>query len=39
MVKLHTTMGTITLELDDARAPETVRNFLGYVEKIGRAHV
>jgi len=32
MVKLHTTMGTITLELDDARAPETVRNFLGYVE-------
>jgi len=32
MVKLHTTMGTITLELDEARAPVTVRNFLDYVE-------
>ena len=32
MVKLHTSMGTITLELDEARAPATVRNFLDYVE-------
>ncbi len=33
MVKLHTSMGTITLELDEARAPATVRNFLDYVER------
>ena len=32
MVKLHTNFGTITVELDDARAPETARNFLAYVE-------
>jgi peptidyl-prolyl cis-trans isomerase B (cyclophilin B) len=32
MVKLHTSFGVITLELDDARAPESVKNFLGYVE-------
>jgi peptidyl-prolyl cis-trans isomerase B (cyclophilin B) len=32
MVKLHTSLGTITLELDAERAPETVRNFLAYVE-------
>jgi len=32
MVKLNTTMGTITLELDEAKAPATVRNFLDYVE-------
>jgi len=32
MVKLNTTMGTITLELDEAKAPATVRNFLEYVE-------
>jgi peptidyl-prolyl cis-trans isomerase B (cyclophilin B) len=32
MVKLNTTMGTITLELDEAKAPETARNFLKYVE-------
>jgi peptidyl-prolyl cis-trans isomerase B (cyclophilin B) len=32
MVKLHTSFGVITLELDAARAPETVKNFLGYVE-------
>jgi len=32
MVKLHTNFGTITLELDAERAPETVRNFLNYVE-------
>lgn len=31
-VKLHTTHGTITLELDADKAPETVRNFLDYVE-------
>ena len=31
MVKLHTTLGTITLELDAERAPETTRNFLQYV--------
>ena len=32
MVKLHTTFGTIVLELDAAKAPETVKNFLAYVE-------
>jgi peptidyl-prolyl cis-trans isomerase B (cyclophilin B) len=31
MVKLHTSLGTITLELDQAKAPDTVRNFLEYV--------
>ncbi len=31
MVKLHTSFGIITLELDAARAPETVKNFLAYV--------
>jgi peptidyl-prolyl cis-trans isomerase B (cyclophilin B) len=31
MVKLHTSLGTIALELDEAKAPETVRNFLEYV--------
>jgi peptidyl-prolyl cis-trans isomerase B (cyclophilin B) len=31
-VKLHTTLGTIVLELDEAKAPETARNFLEYVE-------
>ncbi len=31
MVKLHTNHGAITLELDAARAPETVKNFLAYV--------
>ena len=31
MVKLHTTMGVITLELDAAKAPITVKNFLEYV--------
>jgi peptidyl-prolyl cis-trans isomerase B (cyclophilin B) len=31
MVKLHTTLGEITLELDEAKAPVTVRNFLEYV--------
>jgi peptidyl-prolyl cis-trans isomerase B (cyclophilin B) len=32
MVKLHTNLGTITLELDAERAPQTVKNFLAYVE-------
>jgi peptidyl-prolyl cis-trans isomerase B (cyclophilin B) len=31
MVKLHTSLGTITLELDETKAPDTVRNFLEYV--------
>ena len=31
MVILHTNHGKITLELDQARAPKTVTNFLGYV--------
>ena len=30
-VKLHTNHGTITLELDSEKAPETVKNFLAYV--------
>jgi peptidyl-prolyl cis-trans isomerase B (cyclophilin B) len=32
MVKLHTNHGTITIDLDEKCAPETVKNFLGYVE-------
>lgn len=32
MVKLHTNFGTITLELDEKRAPQTVANFLQYVK-------
>jgi peptidyl-prolyl cis-trans isomerase B (cyclophilin B) len=32
MVRLHTNFGVITLDLDAERAPETVKNFLGYVE-------
>ncbi|HUN91846.1 MAG TPA: peptidylprolyl isomerase [Burkholderiaceae bacterium] len=31
MVRLHTNHGTITLELDAAKAPKTVENFLSYV--------
>ena len=31
MVKLHTNLGTITLELDAEKAPKTVENFLQYV--------
>jgi len=31
MVKLHTNHGTITLELDAGKAPNTVKNFLEYV--------
>jgi len=32
MVKLHTNLGVIALELEPERAPETVKNFLAYVE-------
>ena len=32
MVRLHTNFGVIGLELDSERAPETAKNFLGYVE-------
>jgi peptidyl-prolyl cis-trans isomerase B (cyclophilin B) len=32
MVKLNTSLGSITLELDADKAPETVKNFLSYVE-------
>ena len=32
MVKLHTNHGVITLDLDAAKAPETVANFLQYVK-------
>jgi peptidyl-prolyl cis-trans isomerase B (cyclophilin B) len=31
VVKLHTTLGVIALDLDEARAPHTVRNVLDYV--------
>ncbi|MBI3223055.1 MAG: peptidyl-prolyl cis-trans isomerase [Nitrosomonadales bacterium] len=31
MVKLHTNHGTITLQLDAEKAPNTVQNFLDYV--------
>ncbi|MDP1607491.1 MAG: peptidylprolyl isomerase [Rhodocyclaceae bacterium] len=32
MIKLTTNHGVITLELDDEKAPQTVANFLAYVE-------
>jgi peptidyl-prolyl cis-trans isomerase B (cyclophilin B) len=32
MVKLHTRFGAITLELNAEKAPESVKNFLAYVE-------
>ena len=32
MVKLHTNFGTITLDLDAKRAPDSVANFLDYVK-------
>ena len=32
MVRLHTNFGPIALDLDAARAPETVKNFLAYVD-------
>ena len=31
-VKLHTSLGTIALELNADKAPESVKNFLSYVE-------
>jgi len=31
-VKLHTNHGTITIELDAEKAPESVQNFIAYVE-------
>ncbi len=31
MIKLHTNLGVIALELDADKAPKTVRNFLDYV--------
>lgn len=33
MVKLHTSLGAITIELDDKATPETAQNFLNYVNK------
>ncbi|WP_431226889.1 peptidylprolyl isomerase [Burkholderia contaminans] len=33
MVELHTNHGVIKLELDTAKAPKTVENFLNYVKK------
>src|SRR5512146_1204813 len=32
MIRLHTNYGVIGIELDEARAPETAKNFLAYVE-------
>jgi peptidyl-prolyl cis-trans isomerase B (cyclophilin B) len=32
MVRLHTNFGAITLQLDEAKAPKTVANFLDYVK-------
>jgi peptidyl-prolyl cis-trans isomerase B (cyclophilin B) len=32
MIRLHTRFGVITLDLDAEKAPETVKNFLAYVE-------
>jgi len=32
MVNLHTNFGVIAIELDEARAPETAKNFLSYVK-------
>jgi peptidyl-prolyl cis-trans isomerase B (cyclophilin B) len=32
-VELHTTMGVITLELDETKAPKSTANFLEYVKK------
>ncbi len=31
MIKLHTSHGVIGIELDEARAPESAKNFLAYV--------
>ncbi|MDR3299957.1 MAG: peptidyl-prolyl cis-trans isomerase [Candidatus Accumulibacter sp.] len=32
MIKLHTNFGVIAIELDAEKAPETVNNFIAYVE-------
>ncbi|QSI75408.1 MULTISPECIES: peptidylprolyl isomerase [Niveibacterium] len=32
MIKLHTSLGVIALELDAEKAPKTVKNFIEYVE-------
>lgn len=32
-VKMQTSAGALEIELDDAKAPESVRNFLAYAEK------
>ncbi|GAA5181077.1 peptidylprolyl isomerase [Niveibacterium umoris] len=32
MIKLHTSLGVITLELDAEKAPKTVQNFIDYVQ-------
>jgi peptidyl-prolyl cis-trans isomerase B (cyclophilin B) len=32
MIKLHTNFGVIAIELDAEKAPETVKNFIAYVE-------
>ena len=32
-VKLHTSLGDIVLQLDAAKAPSTVENFLSYVKE------
>jgi peptidyl-prolyl cis-trans isomerase B (cyclophilin B) len=32
MIRLHTNFGAIVLDLDLEKAPETVKNFVGYVE-------
>ena len=33
MIRMHTSMGDIDIELDEARAPETAKNFRSYVEQ------
>lgn len=33
MIKLHTSLGPITIELDDKATPETTQNFLNYVNE------
>jgi len=33
MIRLHTSHGSISIELDAARAPKTVENFIGYVKR------
>jgi len=32
MIRLHTTMGVIGIELDEAKAPKTAANFISYVK-------